>query len=162
MFLKTNKIMIVYPIRSGSPKAKHLYIQSGNTFVPTTDTTFQSGTTYYIAMGDYILEAKFGYHKLWAKDSGRNLAGTQSGTLLGIFPKITMQFRKLDKDEIELLAPVFDSSYQTTVYYDPNKKANTTMTTYSNDWELTNKSFIDESQKNEGFSWAVISTRKRS
>lgn len=115
-----------------------------------------------VSMGPYILEAKFGYHKLWGKDSGRNLAGSQSGTLLGIFPKITMQFRKLTKSEIELLAPIFDSAYQTTRYYDPNKKANTTMTTYSGDWELTNKYFIDASNKNESFSWAVISTKRRS
>ena len=114
-----------------------------------------------VSMGQYIVEAKFGYHKLWGKDSGRNLAGSQSGTLLGIFPKITMQFRKLTKSEVELLAPIFDSAYQTTIYYDPNKKTNTTMRTYSNDWELTNKSFIDENQKNEGFSWAVISTKRR-
>lgn len=115
-----------------------------------------------VSMGPYILEAKFGYHKLWGKDSGRNLAGSQSGTLLGIFPKITMQFRKLNKNEIELLAPIFDSAYQTTIYYDPNKRANTTMATYSGDWELTNRYFIDVSNKNESFSWAVISTKRRS
>ena len=113
-------------------------------------------------MGPYLLEAKFGYHKLWANDSGRNLAGSQSGTLLGIFPKITMQFRQLTKSEVELLAPIFDSAYQTTIYYDPNKKASTTMTTYSGDWELSNKNFIDEASTNESFNWAIISTKKRS
>ena len=35
--------------------------------------------------------------------SGRNLAGTQSGTLIGIFPKIVLQFRKLTKNELETL-----------------------------------------------------------
>lgn len=44
--------------------------------------------------GPFILEAKYGYNKLWASDSGRNLAGVQSGTLIGIFPKIIVQFRK--------------------------------------------------------------------
>lgn len=114
-----------------------------------------------VSMGPYILEAKFGYHKLWGPDSGRNLAGTQTGTLLGTFPKITMQFRKLTKSEVELLAPIFDSARQTTQYYDPYEKSNISMTTYSNDWELTDKYFVDENDKNEGFSWAVISTRKR-
>ncbi len=115
-----------------------------------------------VSMGEYILEAKFGYHKLWGKDSGRNLAGSQSGTLLGIFPKITLQFRKLTRSEVELLAPIFDSANQTTRYYDARKKAKITMETYSGDWELTNKNFIDENEKNEGFSWSVISTKRRS
>jgi len=116
-----------------------------------------------INMGDYIVEAKFGYHKLWGKDSGRNLAGTQSGTLLGIFPKITMQIRSLNKTELETLAPFLDSAYQTVGYYDPNKKQQTTMNTYSNDWEVINKYFVDgDGYKNEGFSWAVISVAKRS
>lgn len=87
--------------------------------------------------------------------------GTQSGTLIGIFPKITLQFRKLTKSEVELLAPILDSAYQTTRYYDPNKKAMVTMSTYSGDWVLSNKSIIDENRKAEGFDWSVISTRKR-
>ena len=45
-------------------------------------------------LGPFILEAKYGYNKLWSEDSGRNLAGTQSGTLIGIFPKIIVQFKK--------------------------------------------------------------------
>ena len=35
-----------------------------------------------VNMGQYITEVEYGYNKLWAKDSGRNLAGTQSGTLI--------------------------------------------------------------------------------
>lgn len=27
-----------------------------------------------VSMGQYIVEAKYGYNKLWANDSGRNLA----------------------------------------------------------------------------------------
>ena len=30
-----------------------------------------------ISMGDYLTQADFEYNKLWASDSGRNLAGTQ-------------------------------------------------------------------------------------
>ena len=56
-----------------------------------------------ISMGQYIVEAKYSYNKLWAQDSGRNLAGTQSGTLLGIFPKIILQFRRLTKTELEVI-----------------------------------------------------------
>ncbi len=114
-----------------------------------------------ISFGQYLVEANFGYHKIWGKDTGRNLAGTNSGTLIGVFPKITMQFRKLTRTELELLAPIFDSASQTTVYYDPNKKENTTLSTYTGDWEVKNKNIIDGLQKNEGFSIAFISNKKR-
>ena len=65
-----------------------------------------------VSMGQYIVNAKYGYHKLWGNDSGRNLAGGMAGTLLGIFPKITLQFRPLTKDELEIVAPILDSASQ--------------------------------------------------
>lgn len=108
-------------------------------------------------MSSFILEAKYGYHKLWASDTGRNLAGVQSGTLIGIFPKITLQFRPLTKSEIELLAPIFDSATQNVTYYDPVKKKLITISTYTNDWEETNLNIM----QNEPFSVAFISRKKR-
>lgn len=111
--------------------------------------------------GQYLLEVKFGYHKIWSKDTGRNLAGTMSGTLKGIFPKITMQFRALNKTDLETISAILDKATQTVIYYDPNKKENVTLTTYTGDWEVTNKKIIESSQKNEGFSISFISTKKR-
>lgn len=113
-----------------------------------------------INLGNYIVEARYGYNKLWSNDSGRNLAGTQSGTLIGIFPKIIVQFRKLTKSELELLVPILDSARQTVKYYDPNKKAMTTMTTYTGDYEVINKGIIGHI-KNEGFQISFISTKRR-
>lgn len=112
-------------------------------------------------MGQYIVEAKYGYNKLWASDTGRNLAGTMSGTLIGIFPKLVLQFRKLNKTELETIIPILDSARQTVTYYDPNKKANVTMTTYTGDYEITNKNIINNAKKNEGFSCSFISVSKR-
>lgn len=113
-----------------------------------------------INLGNYIVEARYGYNKLWSNDSGRNLAGVQSGTLIGIFPKIVVQFRKLTQIELETLAPVLDSARQTVQYYDPNKKAMTTMTTYTGDYEIINKGIIGHI-KNEGFQISFISTKRR-
>lgn len=115
-----------------------------------------------VSMGQYITEAKFSYNKLWSSDSGRNLAGVQSGTLVGIFPKIVLQFRKLTKAELEIIIPILDSATQTVTYYDPNKKTNVTMTTYTGDYEITNKTRIGTTRKNEGFSCSFIAVRKRS
>ena len=113
-----------------------------------------------VNLGQYILEAKYSYNKLWSSDSGRNLAGTQSGTLIGIFPKITVQFRKLTQAELETLAPILDSARQAVKYYDPNKKAMTTMTTYTGDYEVVNKGIVGH-VKNEGFQISFISTKRR-
>lgn len=112
-------------------------------------------------MGPFLVRAKFGFHKVWGKDTGRNLAASWSGTLKGIFPKLTLYFGELTRDQIEILAPIFDSATQTVSYYDPNKKKMLTMTTYSNDWELTNNSIVDTIQPGEAFDVAFISTKKR-
>lgn len=114
-----------------------------------------------INMGQYLVEAKYGYNKLWANDSGRSLSGAMSGSLLGIFPKLILQFRKLTKSELEIITPILDSANQTVTYYDPTKKANVTMTTYTGDYEIVNKHIISGNAKNEGFSCSFIATRKR-
>lgn len=113
-----------------------------------------------INLGNYIVEARYGYNKLWSNDSGRNLAGVQSGTLVGIFPKIIVQFRKLTQEELETLTPILDSARQTVQYYDPNKKTMTTMTTYTGDYEVINKGIVGH-VKNEGFQISFISTKRR-
>lgn len=87
--------------------------------------------------------------------------GTQSGTLIGIFPKIILQFRKLTKAELEILVPIFDSARQTVRYYDPKKQAYTTMETYTGDYEVSNKHIISGNAKNEGFDISFIAINKR-
>lgn len=115
-----------------------------------------------ISMGQYLIKAEYQYNKLWANDSGRNLAGVMSGTLIGIFPKLVLQFRKLTKTELELIVPILDSPNQTVTYYDPYKKANTTITTYTGDYKVVNKSIVNSNKKNDGFSISFIAIRKRS
>ncbi|MBQ7798753.1 MAG: hypothetical protein IJ371_06500 [Clostridia bacterium] len=110
-----------------------------------------------INMGQYIVEAKFSYPRLWASDSGRNLAGKMTGTLIGIFPKIILQFRPLTREELNIIAPILDSANQTVTYYDPKENKNITMTTYTGDWELTNNNL----NQNQGFSCSFISVEKR-
>lgn len=110
-----------------------------------------------ISMGQYLTQAKYGYNKLWSNDTGRTLSGKMSGTLIGIFPKITMSFRKLTEAELTYLAPHFDNPNQTVIYKDPNKNANVTMTTYSGDWETVYKNM----DKAEAFDLSFISTDRR-
>ncbi len=115
-----------------------------------------------ISIGKYLVQVEYQYPKLWGEDTGRNLAGTFTGTLLGIFPKIIVQFRKLSKDELETIAPILDSQSQSVTYYDPVKKQNTTIQTYTGDWSTVNKSIVGHNGiKNEGFSISFISTKRR-
>ena len=78
-----------------------------------------------VNMGQYLVEARYGYNKLWDGKSGRNLAGSMVSTLVGIFPKLILQFRPLTQTELEIIVPILDSARQTTSYYDPNKNDTT-------------------------------------
>lgn len=111
-----------------------------------------------ISMGQYLLQAKYDYNKLWASDTGRNLSGKLTGTLIGIFPKITLTFRKLTKTEMNTIAPILDSATQTLQYYDPTTNSTKTLTTYTGDWGYINKRISD---KNESFDIAFISRERR-
>ena len=110
-----------------------------------------------VNMGEYLTQIDYQYPKLWGDDTGRNLAGSFSGTLLGVFSKIVLYFRKLSREELEIIAPILDSDFQTLTYYDPVKKQNTTITTYTGDWTLTNKRI----NGNEPFSISFVATKAR-
>ena len=115
-----------------------------------------------INMGQYVTEVEYGYNKLWSSDSGRNLAGVQSGTLIGIFPKLKVNFRKLTKAELEMIAPILDKPTQNVTYYDPVLKRNYTMSTYTGDWATLNRNtFINVAKANESFSISFIARKKR-
>ena len=112
-----------------------------------------------ISMGQYLLSAKYEHPKLWASDTGRNLAGKMTGTLVGIFPKITLTFRKLTVTEMNIIAPILDSGTQTLTYYDPATNQYETLSTYTGDWSYENKKVVS---KNDGsFDCAFISREKR-
>ena len=110
-----------------------------------------------VSMGQYLLQVKYGFNKLWGSDSGRNLAGKMTGTLIGIFPKLTLTFRKLSQAELNTIAPILDSGEQSVSYYDPTLNRTVNITTYTGDWELVNK-YIS---KNDSFEISFIAKEKR-
>lgn len=109
-------------------------------------------------ISQYIIDVEYQYNKLWSENTGRTLSGKMSGRLLGIFPKIIIQFRPLTKSELNTLAPIFDSATQSLRYYDPRKNQYITITTYSNDWSVKNINVM----QNEPFSVSFIAMNKRS
>lgn len=115
-----------------------------------------------INMGQYLVQVEYGYNKLWANDTGRNLLGKTTGTLLGIVTKLKLTFRKLTRQELELLAPILNKAWQMTTYYDPERKSMITMETYTGDWATLNKStFLNVAKANESFDISVIATTPR-
>lgn len=112
-------------------------------------------------LGTYITQAKYGFNKIWSSNSGRNLAGTFNGTLNGIYPKITVSFKKLSKEDLEIISPIIDSQEQTLQYYDPNFKKMVTLQTYTDSYEYLDKNIIQDRIKNESFEVAFISRKKR-
>lgn len=111
-----------------------------------------------ISMGQYLLSAKYEYNKLWGSDTGRNLAGKMTGTLVGIFPKLILTFRKLTQSEMNIIAPILDSGSQTVVYYDPSLNRNVTLSTYTGDYGYSNNRITN---KNESFECSFISRERR-
>lgn len=134
-------------------------------FINTTSLKVKKSTdldSAYKNLGDYITEARYSYNKVWGDDSGRNLSGTMSGTLIGVFPKIIVSFRRLTKSELEEITPILDSPRQTLQYYDPTKQQIVTMTTYTGDYEIINKHIVDSNGKNDNFEVSFIAVAKRS
>lgn len=112
-----------------------------------------------VSIGQYLLQIEYERNKLWGSDTGRNMAGKTTGTLLGIVPKFKLTFRELSKTELETLAPILDSAFQSTTYYDPITKSEQTIETYIGDWGTLNRStFTDLPNANESFEVSVIAT----
>lgn len=112
-----------------------------------------------VSWGQYLLSAKYQHNKLWGEDTGRNLAGDFTGTLKGIFPKLVLTFRKLTKEEMNIVAPVLDSASQSLTYYDPATNQNETITTYTGDWEYEMRS--TRNKIDDSFDCSFISTKRR-
>lgn len=111
-----------------------------------------------VKMAQYITSVHWGYHKIWSSKSGRNMAGTNSGSLVGIFPKITMKFRKLNDTDLGTVLALFNKAENKVSCYNPDVgRVVSNMSFYSNDQEFDQKYL----GKIEGYSCAVISNKSR-
>lgn len=109
-----------------------------------------------INMALYIKDVKFGFHKMWGKGSGRNLAQSVVGSF-NIFPKITLTFRKLNQEEMEVVSPIINSQVQDVSYYDTEFKKVVKMSTYTNDLEYVQEKI----GKVDNFNVAFVSRKRR-
>ncbi len=116
----------------------------------------KNGTTHTIYLADYLTKANTGFNKLWDADSGRNLAKSVVGSF-DIFPKVICTFKPLNKQELDIIAPLLNAQRQSVTYYDPEKQANYTMTTYTGDWASDSK----QPNLDEPFNVSFIATTRR-
>ena len=89
----------------------------------------------------HIVTYKIGRAKLW-KDSDRNMNGDIRATLIGIFPKITMQVGYTTQEEMSQLTQLLDKDFFTVTWFDVRIQATVSTQYYAGDYEveLDNKS----------------------
>lgn len=66
---------------------------------------------------DCIVSYTLQRNKLWGADSGRNLAGSMKGTLVGIFPKIKLKIKPKSSEGMATLENILDLASFEVEYY---------------------------------------------
>ena len=82
-----------------------------------------------------IISYKLGRNKLWSSDTGRNMAGSMKGSLVGNFPKIMLEIEPLDAEEMSELEIILDSASIEVEYYNNKYKCTCAADFYANDYE---------------------------
>lgn len=75
------------------------------------------------------------YSKLWSSDTGRSLTGAYKGTLIGIFPKLTISIKAQNNNDRALLLKLVNSQFKDITYYDTEYKSMVKKTFYFGDAE---------------------------
>lgn len=128
----------------------------------TGSTITYNGKSY--ANGSYVTlgrqtEYKVQYCKLWSSDTGRSMTGENKGTLIGIFPKITVTLGRMSEDDMSAIINLTNQSRVNVKYYDVGKKAITTASFYFGDVsaELERQSTM----YHKSVSFSIIANKKR-
>ena len=102
---------------------------------------------------------KVGYHKLWSSDTGRSMTGENKGTLIGIFPKITVRLGKMSEGDMSAIINLTNQARANVKYYDVGAKALTTASFYFGDVsaELERQSTM----YHKATEFSIIANRKR-
>ena len=88
----------------------------------------------------HLVSYKVSRAKLW-KDSERNMSGDVRATLIGIFPKITMQVGYTTQEEMSNLTKLLDQDFFEVTWFDVRIQETITTRYYASDYdvELDNK-----------------------
>ncbi len=104
-------------------------------------------------------EYKVQYCKLWSSDTGRSMTGENKGTLIGIFPKITVALGRMSEEDMSAIINLTNQSRADVRYYDVGAKALISDSFYFGDVsaDLERKS----SMWHKATQFSIIANRKR-
>lgn len=106
----------------------------------------------------HIVSYKVQRAKLW-KSSERNMSGDMRGTLIGIFPKVTIQVGYTTQEEIANLTELLDQGFFTVEYFDVRSQGMATAQYYAGDYDVG--LFNKEKGMYEPFEVSLIPVSKR-
>ena len=121
-----------------------------------------NGQTYangaFVTLGKQT-EYKVQYCKLWSSDTGRSMTGENKGTLIGIFPKISVKLGRLSEDDMSAIINLTNQPRADVKYYDVGAKALVTASFYFGDVsaDLERQSTM----YHRGTSFSIIANKKR-
>ena len=81
-----------------------------------------------------IKSYKVARNKLW-KEAERTMTGDVKATLIGIFPKVEVEFTYLSQSQMASLCAKLDQPFFDLTYYDNRKDALVTASYYAGDYE---------------------------
>ena len=118
--------------------------------------TCSSGS--YVTLGNKTAY-KVQYCKLWSSDTGRSMTGENRGTLIGIFPKITVRLGKMSEGDMSAIINLTNQARANVKYYDVGAKALTEASFYFGDVsaELERKSTM----MHKGTEFSIIANKRR-
>ncbi len=117
---------------------------------------YANGT--YVTLGKKTAY-KVQYCKLWSSDTGRSMTGENKGTLIGIFPKITVRLGKLSEDDMCAIINLTNQPRANVKYYDVGAKALTTESFYFGD--VTAELERQSTMMHKATEFSIIANRKR-
>lgn len=82
-----------------------------------------------------IIDYDIQRNKLWGSDSGRNMAGSNKGSLVGRYPKLLLNIGKTTSDEMSELELILDEAVITVEYYNNKYKCICTGEFYAGDYK---------------------------
>lgn len=99
------------------------------------------------------------YCKLWASDTGRSMTGENKGTLIGIFPKISVSLGRMSERDASAIINLTMQARANVKYYDVGKMDLVTASFYFGD--VSAQIEKQRSMYHKGISFSIIANKKR-
>lgn len=121
-------------------------------------------TQQVLYIGDWkvpkLIKYDVEYNKLWGDDSGRDMLGTNKGSLIGFYPKIYVQVGSFTQDEMRTFLQVINKEEVSISYYEEQYgKILENLPYYVNDYKISVKNL--KKMTYNSFEFNLIPNKKR-